>query len=189
MSLCRFLVCLGVLLATPALAQQGNQAPATADPALCARLPGGNAPIDRIARLGGELSVKSLNLTYFGKRLSELTSADFDQIEGITRQCRGGDPAALETVKVFREKVSNANQARQVAARWIRERQAEIKKMGTSSKDLERLQVMWAEMLARSEEMLPADRAPLARDIVVKQDQIYAGTAVPPPPPVWVPKR
>ncbi|KZD12248.1 hypothetical protein [Oceanibaculum pacificum] len=196
MPLCRYLLCLFLLLPAPALAQgeaptdsQGQ--PLTPPPPRpnCDLLPGGNAPVDRIARLSGELSVHNLNYTYFGKPLLELTAADFDEMARIVKACQVADTEAPKRLQAFREKVMNANAARQETLRWIRRNQAEIKKMGNGRQDLERLQAMWLEMLARSEEMLPADRAPLARDIVLKQEQIYVSTPVPAPDPVWTPKR
>ena len=37
----------------------------------CAKLPGGNAPINRLARLEGKLSIRNLELTYYGKPLAQ----------------------------------------------------------------------------------------------------------------------
>ena len=64
----------------------------------------------------------------------------------------------------------------------------EIGRMKGGAADLQRLQELWVEMLARSEEMLPGDRAPLARAIVLKQDEIYKATDLPRQSPVWPPE-
>src|SRR5690348_9130918 len=58
--------------------------PATGE---CALLPGGNAPVNRIAELAQPLSPRSLDLTYFNKRLADLTDQDFDRIAEIATKC------------------------------------------------------------------------------------------------------
>src|SRR5690348_3595075 len=42
----------------------------------CGQLPGGRAPVDKIAGLSG-MSPRDLDLAYFGKPLADLTDADF----------------------------------------------------------------------------------------------------------------
>lgn len=165
--------------------QTGQGAAASAQ---CTRLPGGNAPVERIARLSGQLSINSLRYTYFDKPLAELTAADFDQIEAITASCQGGAGEAIREVRAFRAKVEEANAARGQTLNWIEKNRVEIGRMGNGPKDLQRLQVLWAEMLARTEEMLPTDRAPLARAIVLKQEAIYKATDLPRQSPVWPPE-
>lgn len=167
--------------------KNGDQQGAGAN-AQCARLPGGNAPVERIARLSGQLSVKSLTFTYYGKPLAELTASDFDEIEALTATCRGSGGDAMKEIQAFRAKVEEANAARRKALDWIEKSRVEIGRMEGSPADLERLQELWVEMLARSEEMLPADRAPLASAIVLKQESIYKSTALPRQSPVWPPE-
>lgn len=187
------LIAAGLGLAPPAAAQDQNPQPNgarqnTGGEAQCTRLPGGNAPVQRIARLSGRLSVNSLRHTYFDKMLADLTAADFDQILALTARCQGGAGEAIEEIRAFRAKVEEANAARGKALNWIEKSQVEIGKLGNRPQDLERLQELWVEMLARSEEMLPTDRAPLARAIVMKQEAIYKATALPPQSPVWPPE-
>lgn len=182
---------LGIVLSADGLAQTQPQnaqdAPAGA-PAQCARLPGGNAPVDRIARLSGQLSINSLRYTYFDKPLAELTSADFDQIEALTASCQGSAGEAIKEVRAFRTKVEEASAARRKTLNWIEESQIEIGRMKGGAADLQRLQELWVEMLSRTEEMLPSDRAPLARAIVLKQEAIYKATDLPRQSPVWPPE-
>jgi hypothetical protein len=189
----------GLVLAAEALAQaqpqgqqqgQGKQAreqPAVA-PAQCARLPGGNAPVQRIARLSGQLSINSLRFTYFDKPLADLTSADFDEIEALTATCQGSAGEAIKEIRAFRSKVEEANAARGKTLNWIEKSRIEIGRMKGGAADLERLQELWVEMLSRTEEMLPTDRSPLARDIVLKQEAIYKATELPRQSPVWPPE-
>ncbi|MFN3460256.1 MAG: hypothetical protein ACK4ZN_04510 [Oceanibaculum sp.] len=181
----------GLGLAQPAEAQgqrkNGDQQDAGAN-AQCARLPGGNAPVERIARLSGQLSINSLTFTYFGKPLSDLTAADFDEIEALTATCRGSAGDAMKEIRAFRAKVQEANAARRATVNWVEQSQVEIGRMKGGAADLQRLQELWVEMLARSEEMLPGDRAPLARAIVLKQDEIYKATDLPRQSPVWPPE-
>ncbi|EKE69507.1 hypothetical protein [Oceanibaculum indicum] len=185
------LISAGLGLAQPTEAQgqkkNGDQQDAGAN-AQCARLPGGNAPVDRIARLSGQLSVNSLIFTYYGKPLAELTSSDFDEIEALTATCRGSAGDAMKEIRAFRSKVEEANAARGKTLDWIEKSQVEIGRMKGGPTDLERLQELWVEMLARSEEMLPTDRAPLARAIVLKQEAIYKSTDLPRQSPVWPPE-
>jgi hypothetical protein len=176
-------------LSTPAGAQNQRKNGGTPEAnAQCARLPGGNAPVERIARLSGQLSINSLRFTYFGKPLAELTSADFDEIEALTATCRGAAGEALREIRTFRAKVEEANAARGKTLNWIEQSRVEIGRMKGGAADLQRLQELWVEMLSRTEEMLPADRAPLARAIVLKQDEIYKATDLPQQSPVWPPE-
>lgn len=180
----------GLGLAQPAEAQgqkKNGDKDAGAN-AQCARLPGGNAPVERIARLSGQLSINSLTFTYFGKPLSDLTAADFDEIEALTATCRGSAGDAMKEIRAFRAKVQEANAARRATVNWVEQSQVEIGRMKGGAADLQRLQELWVEMLARSEEMLPGDRAPLARAIVLKQDEIYKATDLPRQSPVWPPE-
>lgn len=156
--------------------------------AQCARLPGGNAPVDRIARLSGQLSINSLRYTYFGKPLSDLTASDFDEIEALTATCRGAAGDAMRDFRAFRAKVEEANATRRKTLNWIEQSRVEIGRMKGGANDLQRLQALWVEMLSRSEEMLPEDRAPLARAIVLKQDEIYQAADLPRQSPVWPPE-
>lgn len=189
---------LGLVLPAEALAQaqpqgqqgqgkQANDQPAVA-PAQCARLPGGNAPVQRIARLSGQLSINSLRFTYFDKPLADLTSADFDEIEALTATCQGSAGEAIKEIRAFRSKVEEANAARGKTLNWIEKSRIEIGRMKGGAADLERLQELWVEMLSRTEEMLPTDRSPLARDIVLKQEAIYKATELPRQSPVWPPE-
>lgn len=178
-------------LSLPAAAQNAKRGGGKQDAganAQCARLPGGNAPVQRIARLSGQLSVNSLTFTYFDKPLSDLTAADFDEIETLTAACQGEAGEAMRDIRAFRAKVLEANAARRATINWVEQSQVEIGRMKGGAADLQRLQELWVEMLARSEEMLPGDRAPLARAIVLKQDEIYKATDLPRQSPVWPPE-
>lgn len=186
----------GLSLPADALAQaqpqggrdQGARNQPAVAAAQCSRLPGGNAPVQRIARLSGQLSINSLRYTYFEKPLAELTADDFDQIEALTAACQGSAGEAMKEIRAFRAKVEEANAARGKTLNWIEKSQVEIGRMKGGAADLERLQELWVEMLSRTEEMLPADRAPLARAIVLKQEAIYKATELPRQSPVWPPE-
>src|SRR5688572_26051779 len=106
-------VLVGLAIAGPALAQQPSpmrpQAPPPPPPANareCAQLPGGNAPVNKIAELGQPLSPKSLDLTYFNKRLADLTDEDFERIADLATRCnRTEAKVAVAVTKRLRDVV------------------------------------------------------------------------------------
>src|SRR6185369_9480848 len=57
----------------------------------CALLPGGRAPVAQIADLTTPLSPRSLDATYFGKRLADLSRSDFERIAELSQRCGPGD--------------------------------------------------------------------------------------------------
>lgn len=111
---------LGMAVVGSALAQA--PAPVRAPPpppvppasaAECAQLPGGNAPVNKIAELAQPLSPRSLDLTYFNKRLADLTDEDFDKIADLATRCnRTVAKAAVEKANRLRDVVRESQAVR-----------------------------------------------------------------------------
>ncbi|GAB4187624.1 MAG: hypothetical protein OHK0024_28100 [Thalassobaculales bacterium] len=188
----RSLIALLLLAALPPFAAAQAQrsaapAPARQTPAAdCARLPGGNAPIDRIAALQGRLSTRSLVLTYFGKPLWQLDDNDFDQIVTLSEACaRGEAEVARARAERFRELVKEATATLRRSRAWLERAKRLVEDAPEDREGLVLVQGIWVEMLNREEEMLPTDVKELSDAIIKKQNQIYATAPVPPPRPAW----
>ncbi len=93
----------------------------------CALLPGGRAPVGPIADLPTPLSPRSLDLIYFGKRLADLTPADFQRMAELSKRCPPGDniiPAAK--IEKLKEVIREAQTAREATIAWGKQRMVEV---------------------------------------------------------------
>ena len=139
------------IAAGPALAQASAQKPArlptsrssASAPARtgeCAQLPGGRAPVQKIAALTTALSPRDLDLVYFGKPLADLTDADFEQIAALSKRCGQGEgilPADKQ--EAFERIIREAQQARRVTLDKIKRQMAEITALPVARDKLTRL--------------------------------------------------
>jgi hypothetical protein len=143
----------GGVVVGSALAQQPApirpQPPQPTPPAAaeCAQLPGGNAPVNKIAELAQPLSPRSLDLTYFNKRLADLTDEDFERIAEIAVKCnRTVARAALEKTKRLRDVVRESQGVRTQTLNKVDETKAGLAKAQTPREKVELLHNAWADL-------------------------------------------
>jgi hypothetical protein len=167
-----------VLLASPALAQQAGDPP---DPdnvknADCEKLPGGNAPVQRIARLEGGMSVRNLEMTYFEKPLHALTANDFAYLRELWPQCGTFEAEVADRIATrLGALISDAKGARQDSLDWIAQVEKDIATLQPGDESIRRIHDLWQEMLNREFEMLQSDLQYLARQLSAKRDELYTG--------------
>ena len=179
-SLVAGLVLLAALAAPPAAAQaptppaRGNAAaPANED---CAKLPGGKAPVQRMARLQGGMSVRNLEMRYFGKPLYALTDADIAYLRTLWPECGTFDATVAEEIANKLESlITDAKAARQKSLDWIAKTEKDIAKLQPSDESIRKIHDLWQEMLNREFEMLPGDLQYLAKKLSEKRDALYTG--------------
>ncbi len=130
----------------PASAQGGAQRPprpSVAAPARtgeCAALPGGRAPVQKIAALTTGLSPRDLDLVYFGKPLAELDDEDFQQIAELSKRCsQGADILPEDKQQPFQQIVREAQQMRQNALDKVKRQMSDIKALPVARDKLIRL--------------------------------------------------
>jgi hypothetical protein len=185
-------VLLCLVLAWPASAQQSaaptvpRVAPAAPRPAECAQLPGGNAPVNRIAELRQPLSPKSLDLTYFNKRLAELTDDDFARIADLANRCnRTFASAATEITAKLRAVVRESQAVRQQTLGRIERGKAEIAKASSPRDKMLKLHDAWAQLPDLAEAMTRTDlrthSAWIARSLQAVYDDAPGYGKRPPP--------
>lgn len=140
----------------------------------CERLPGGNAPIGRIARLQGGISVRNLELTYFGKPLHQFTDNDYETLKELWPICETFDESVAGRVARKMEAViEDAKVARQASLDWISETERELGRLPPGPESIRRVHDLWQEMLNREFEMLASDLAYIAKQIAEKRDELY----------------
>lgn len=173
--LARILAFIVLLLAHAAAAQE--QAPKSDFD--CKRLPGGNAPVPRIAQLKTPLAVRSLELIYFSKRLADLSAADFDELARAYPACNEKtDPNAAATMQGFRTVVETAQRNRREAAAWIAAIKAEAGRLPTTREGIIRITTMWYEMEMKTPDLMPADARDLAEFLAGRMNELYAKAPV-----------
>lgn len=171
-------VFLASTLGAPAAAQQAADPP---DPdnvknADCERLPGGNAPVQRMARLEGGMSVRNLELTYFEKPLHALTANEIDYLRELWPQCGTFEPDVADRIASrLKTLISDAKGARQDSLDWISEVEGEIAGLEPGDESIRRIHDLWQQMLNREFEMLQSDLQYLARQLSAKRDALYTG--------------
>jgi len=140
----------------------------------CQRLPGGNAPVQRIARATAPLAVRSLALTYFGMKLADMTEAVFDELTPIYQACNPTDPTAADTIKNFRAVILAAQNNRRETMDWIEKMKFEAGGLPPTRDGIIRLTVMWYEMEQKIPDLLPADAEELSRFLANRMNELYA---------------
>lgn len=174
---------LATFLAATAVAQEpGSRTPAPATSEVpkpraddCKKLPGGKAPINRLARLEGGISVRNLELTYFGKSLFELTDTDLDFLEALWPMCQTFDEETSHLVsRRLRALISDAKAARQDTLEWIKTTEAAAKALKPSQESIEKIHDMWQQMLNREFEMLKSDMGYISGVLSKRRDELYA---------------
>lgn len=182
------LLCLA--LAWPAAAQQsaapGRGAAFPPRPAECAQLPGGNAPVNKIAELKQPLSPKSLDLTYFNKRLAELTDEDFTRIADLANRCNQTlAEAAIDKSQKLREVIRESQAVRRQTLARIERGKAEILKAVSPRDKMLKLHDAWAQLPDLAETItrtdLRAHSAWIARALQAVYDDAPGYGKRPPP--------
>lgn len=141
----------------------------------CSKLPGGNAPINRIARLEGGLSVRNLDLTYLGKPLFELTDEDFEFLKVLWPLCKTFDEGLASTVAGrLKAVVSDAKAVRQDSLDWIKQVETEAQALKPGQAGIEKIHDFWQQMLNREFEMLQSDMSYIAGVLSKRRDELYA---------------
>jgi hypothetical protein len=164
----------------PAWAQaprsQPASRPAAADGATsgrtgeCAQLPGGRAPVEKIAGLSG-MSPRDLDLAYFGKPLADLSDEDFERIGHLSRDCgAGAGILAADTLKSFEAVVRAAQQNRRTLLEGIKKQMVEITAMPVARDKLIRLNELSDQLIAL-ERILPRGDIKATVTWIAKQNQ------------------
>jgi hypothetical protein len=186
--------------AGPALAQQAAPVrPSAAQPvppalpppasaAECAQLPGGNAPVNKIAELGRPLSPKSLDLTYFNKRLADLSDEDFDRIADLASRCNRTQPqAAREVTRRLRNVIRESQVVRTQTLSKVETGKVALAKTVTSREKVEWLHDAWSELPMIAETVTKTDLREYAAWIARSLQAVYdvaPGYGQRPPPTV-----
>ena len=135
----------------PVLAQASRPAstparPTAARPAApartgeCAALPGGKAPVEKIAALTTALSPRDLDLVYFGKPLAELTDEDFRLIGELSQRCGAGAGILPEDKRQrFQEVIREAQQIRRATLDKVKRQMSDIVALPIARDKLTRL--------------------------------------------------
>lgn len=166
----------------PAAAQApaGDQVgrPGDANMADCGNLPGGNAPISRIAQIEGGLAVRSLGLTYYGKTLDQLTDQDWRYLEELWPLCGTYEKDVAAVLATQVRKVINESKAVQAATRdWMRATKAEVEGLSPVHDDIIVIHNLWQEMLNRELDMSVAEFAEMTAFMKQAQQKLYDANA------------
>ena len=172
----------------PAQGQSGQPArpgaPVPARTGECAALPGGKAPVAQIADLAQPLSPRSLDLVYFGKRLADLTHADFERIGVLSQKCGpAADLLSEEKVAKLEAVVMEAQKARGRTIAWAKQRMTEVLALPPGRDKLVKLNEIWAELPGREGTMTREDIDGLAAWIANEQQTLYDAASRPRPGP------
>lgn len=170
------------LAATPVAAQTPSReqvgTPGDANMADCANIPGGNAPISRIARIEGGLAVRSLSLTYYGKSLDQLTDQDWRYLEELWPLCGTYETEVAAVLATQARKVINESKAVQAATRdWMRSTRAKVESLSPVHDDIVVIHNLWQEMLNRELDMSVAEFADMTTFMKEAQQKLYNANA------------
>jgi len=170
----------------------GALAQATRTPATrtgeCAQLPGGRAPVLKIATLTSGLSPRDLDLVYFGKPLAELTDEDFTQIADLSKRCGAGEGILPEDKQqAFQAIVRDAQQLRRASLDKIQRQMTDIQHLPVARDKLTRLNGL-SENLPLLEPTMTRGDIKYAADWIARQmqavyDSTPKGEATRPPAP------
>ncbi|MDA1308030.1 MAG: hypothetical protein O2985_00340 [Proteobacteria bacterium] len=142
----------------------------------CQPLAGATAPIQRLARLDGAMSVRNLELTYFGKPLHALTEYDFALLKILKPFCEDTPVAIDEAIfDKLEQKVAEARATRDKTIQWIAEVTAKLDAMEPSPEAIREAHNAWTEMENRRLEMLASDQSYFAKYLTDRRNALYAG--------------
>ncbi len=142
----------------------------------CKKLKGATAPLERLARIEGAMSVRNLEMTYFSKPLYALTAKDFALLRILKPFC-DGSPSELDKL-VFdqvEKKVEEARNTRDNTINWINDSTKKLDAMPPSPEAIREVHNLWTEMENRRLEMLAADQRYFADYLTERRNELYAG--------------
>lgn len=140
----------------------------------CNKLPGGNAPINRLARLDGGISVRNLDLTYLGKPLFEFTDQDYEFLTALWPVCSTFDEeTAPKVASKLKELIEDAKAVRQDSLDWIKQTERQAKALKANQAGIEKIHDFWQQMLNREFEMLGSDMSYIAAILTKRRDELY----------------
>jgi hypothetical protein len=181
-----------VMLSSAAVAQNQAAGPGNADEAStpkvrgpdgeeitdaeCTKFEGSTAPVQRLARLAGAMSVRNLEFTYFGKPLHALTAKEFALLRILKPFC-DGTPSEIDALILDRleEKVNEARDTRDRTVQWINEATAKMDAMPPSPEAIREVHNLWTEMENRRLEMLASDQNFFANYLTERRNALYEG--------------
>ena len=147
----------------------------------CAKLKGSTAPIQRLARLPGAMSVRNLEFTYFKKPLYALTAKDFALLRVLKPFCDDTLPEIDELIfNRLEAKVNEASATREKAVQWIAEATAKMDAMKPSPEAIREVHNLWVEMESRRLEMLVSDQNYFSKYLTKRRNALYEGKQVKP---------
>jgi hypothetical protein len=161
----------------PAAASARPSKPAPARTGECAALPGGPAPVQKIAALTTGLSPRDLDLVYFGKPLAELTDEDFAEIAALSKRCSAGPDIVPEDKQpAFQRIVRDAQNLRKSALEKVKRSMTDIATLPIARDKLNRLNEL-SENLDRLEPVLTRGDIKYTASWIGKQMQgVYDST-------------
>lgn len=172
-------------LAVPALApavlhaqtqtdEQESKVPEGLNDADCAKIPGGNAPVNILARIQGTMSVENLEFTYFDKKLFQLTRQDFDYLKRLIPYCREQPTEQTNyIIERLADLILEAQETRQKSIDWIKETSDKLEGMPANKDSIEEVHNIWTELQNRRLEMTEADARYLMGKIDETRDRLY----------------
>ena len=170
------------LLPERSMAQSsGNNAPSRSlqyddEDLRCGDIPGGNAPVERMARIEGGISVRNLELTYDNKPLYEFTAEDFEFLPVRWAECGTFEQPIAELIaRKLRNLVDDARSTRQKSIEWIEKTKVQVDELPPGKESIQVIHDLWQEMLNREYEMLRSDVAYISDVLAKRQEEIYAG--------------
>jgi len=174
-------VCLLALLAAGPAAAQAAGAAGAGKPAAkaggCGALPGGNAPISRLARLEGGISVRNLELTYFGKPLFKFEDSDYQSLESLWPSCGTFDAEAAPKVALrLKALIDDAKGVRQESLDWIKQIEAQAKALKPGQDSIEKIHDFWQQMLNREFQMTATDMTYISGVLSKRRDELYTAS-------------
>ncbi len=140
----------------------------------CALLPGGNAPVNRIADLTQPLSPRSLDLTYFNKRLADLTEEDFERIADIATKCnRTQARVAVEKTRQLRDVIRESQAVLRQALNKVDQSKANLSRIQSPREKVEWLNNAWTELPLLAEAITKTDLREYAAWIARSMQAVY----------------
>lgn len=155
-----------------------KEAPPGLNAADCKKLPGGNAPINRIAQLEGGLAVENLEMTYFEKKLYQLKQADFDLLARLIPFCNNVPAADAQlAMKRLSTLVFEAQATRNRSLKWIEETLKKVDEMPPGPESIREVHNIWAEIQNRQFEMTKADARYMILELDKRKNRLYDDTS------------
>lgn len=140
----------------------------------CSKIPGGDAPINILARLKGGMAVENLEFSYFDKKLYQLTQEDFDYMKKLIPYC---GEQKVDQIEYILDRLSvlvlEAQQTRQRSIDWIKETVEQLDKLPATKASIEEVHNIQVALKNRQLEMTRADLNYLAMKLNETRNRLY----------------